>query len=256
LTASSHFCLFSTAPARDDYHDPPMINLLKFSRWDTLLKIVAYCRRWRTKQRGTLTPLEIIEAERAVFYHSQQASYRATIFQIKTHGRVNHDNALAPLAPFMDAQGLIRLAGRTEAAPLIYETKYPLLMHAKDPLTEVLLRHIHRKLMHSGGPRALQTELAKLFWVPRVTTFMRKVAYKCVTCRVKFAKPTTQMMAPLPFFRLPSSRLHPFDHSAIDVAGPFVIHFDKQTYKVWMLVIRCCTVRYELNKHVLLPDGS
>jgi transposase InsO family protein len=71
---------------------------------------------------------------------------------------------------------------------------------------------------------------------------MRKVAYKCVTCRVKFAKPTTQMMAQLPFFRLPSSRLHLFDHSAIDVAGPFVIHFEKQTYKVWMLVICCCTV--------------
>jgi hypothetical protein len=50
------------------------------------------------------------------------------------------------------------------------------------------------------------------------------------------------MMAPLPFFRLPSSRLHPFNHSAIDVAGPFFIHFEKQTYKVWMLVIRCCTV--------------
>jgi hypothetical protein len=50
------------------------------------------------------------------------------------------------------------------------------------------------------------------------------------------------MMAPLPFFRLPSSRLHPFDHSAIDIAGPFVIHFEKQTYKVWMLVICCCTV--------------
>jgi hypothetical protein len=92
-----------------------------------------------------------------VVYHSQQAGYRSTIFQITPHGRVNHDNALAPLAPFMDAQGRIRLAGRTEAAPLVYEAKYPLLMHAKDPLTEVLLRHIHRKLIHSGGPRALQT---------------------------------------------------------------------------------------------------
>jgi hypothetical protein len=102
-----------------------LINLLKYSRWDTLLKVVAYCRRWRTKKRGTLTPLEIIEAERAVVYHSQRAGYRVTIFQIKKRGRVNHDNALAPLAQFMDAQGLIRLSGRTEAAPLIYEAKYP-----------------------------------------------------------------------------------------------------------------------------------
>jgi hypothetical protein len=99
-------------------------------------------------------PLEIIEAERAVVYHSQQAGYRATIFQIKTHGRVNHNNALAPLAPFMDAQGLIRLAGRTEAVPLIYETKYPLLLHAKDPLTEVLLRHISQKANAFGGTKS------------------------------------------------------------------------------------------------------
>jgi hypothetical protein len=90
-----------------------------------------------------------------------------------------------PLAPFLDAQGLVRLSGRTEAAALIYEAKYPLLLHAKDPLTEVLLRHIHRELMHSGGPRALQTELSKLYWVPRVTTLMRKIAYKCVICRKK-----------------------------------------------------------------------
>jgi hypothetical protein len=29
------------------------------------------------------------------------------------------------------------------------------------------------------------------------------------------------MMARLPFFRLPTARLHAFDHSAIDVAGPY-----------------------------------
>jgi hypothetical protein len=134
------------------------------------------------------------------------------------------------------------LPGRTEAAALIYEAKYPLLLHAKDPLTTVLLRHIHRELMHSGGPRALQTELSKLYWVPRVTILMRKIAYKCVICRKKFAKPTTQMMAPLPFFRLPSLRLHPFDHCAIDVAGPFMITHLGEKHKRWMLVFRCSTV--------------
>jgi hypothetical protein len=72
------------------------------------------------KANGTLMPLEIIQAERAVVYHSQLTAYRVTISQIRTHG--------------------------------------------------------------------------------------------------------------------------PFDHSAMDVAGPFGIHFEKETYKRWMLVIRCCTV--------------
>jgi hypothetical protein len=71
---------------------------------------------------------------------------------------------------------------------------------------------------------------------------MRKIAYKCVICRKKFAKPTTQMMDPLPFFRLPSSLLHPFDHCAIDVAGPFMITHLGKKHKRWMLVFRCSTV--------------
>jgi hypothetical protein len=49
------------------------------------------------------------------------------------------------------------------------------------------------------------------------------------------------MMAPLPFFRLPSSRLHPFDHSSLDVAGTFVVIQDKLPLKRWLLVIRCAT---------------
>jgi hypothetical protein len=154
-------------------------------------------------------------------------SFRATLFQLRTHGRVNHNNALACLDSFLDAQGIIRLAGRTEATPVIYKTKSPILLHPKDPITEVLVRFLHRKLMHSGGSRALLTELSKFYWVARVTTLLRQVAYKCVVCRRKFAKPTHQMMAPLPFFRLPTARLHAFDHSAIDVADSYNVVKDK-----------------------------
>jgi hypothetical protein len=70
---------------------------------------------------------------------------------------------------------------------------------------------------------------------------LRQIAYKCVVCRRKLAKPTTQMMAPLPFFWLPSSRLHPFDHAAVDVAGSFVAIQNKLPLKRWLLVIRCAT---------------
>jgi hypothetical protein len=191
-------------------------------------------------------PWEKIKSERALLLHIQKAGFRSTLFQLKTHGRVNHDNALAPLAPFVNPQGLVRLSGRTEAAELLYEAKYPLILHAKDPVVEVMARHIHDSLMHSGGPRAIHTELSKFYWVPKVTTLLRKVAYKCMICRRKFAKPTAQMMVPLSFFRLPTSKLHPFNYSAIDVAGPFVITITKckitTTYKRWLLVIRCVTV--------------
>jgi hypothetical protein len=152
---------------------------------------------------------------------------------------------------FGSIPGCARLAGRTEAAPVIYEAKYPVLLLPKDPVTEVLARFLHRKLMHSGGSRALLTELSKFYWVQRVTTLLHLVAYKCVICRRKFAKPTHQMMAPLPFFRLPTARFHTFDHSAIEVAGPYNVIKDKMEGeevddklpgKRWVLVIRCATV--------------
>jgi hypothetical protein len=59
------------------------------------------------------------------------------------------------------------------------------------------------------------------------------------------------MMALLPFFRLPTARLHAFDHSAKDVAGPYNVIEDKMEgdgvddklpRKMWVLVIRCATV--------------
>jgi hypothetical protein len=48
-------------------------------------------------------------------------------------------------------------------------------------------------------------------------------------------------LAPLPFYRMPSARLHPFDHSAIDVAGPFQTKGGRSMVKRWLLVIRCST---------------
>jgi hypothetical protein len=49
-------------------------------------------------------------------------------------------------------------------------------------------------------------------------------------------------MAPLPFYRQPSSTLHLFDVSAIDVAGPYYIKIERSIVKRWLLVICCATV--------------
>jgi hypothetical protein len=49
-------------------------------------------------------------------------------------------------------------------------------------------------------------------------------------------------MAPLPFFRLPSSKLHPFEYTAVDVASPFSVTEIKVVHKRWLLVLRCATL--------------
>jgi hypothetical protein len=177
--------------------------------------------RWRNKKRGIINPVEIWEAEEAIIGLSQSQCYRASLAQLRLNAQLNKDNAQAPLAPFLDKKGLIRLGGRTEAAHLNYNAKYPLLLHQKDPLTTTLARFFHLQFKHSGGPRAIITELNQRFWAPKSSMLYQKIAYGCIPCQKRVAKPTKQIMAPLPFYRMPSARLHLFDHSAIDVAVPF-----------------------------------
>jgi hypothetical protein len=194
------------------------------------------------KKRSLINPVEIEDTERALVYLSQKQTFRATRVQLKMHDRVNHDNNFAPLAPFIDPQGAIRLGGRTEAAHLTYTANYPLLLHCKDPITKIVVTHVHQRLEHSSGPRGLFTEMNKKYWLPKATRFFRELVHTCVPCRKRLAIPTTQSMAPLPFYRQPSSRLHPFDVSAIDVAGPYDIKIGRSMVKHWLLVIRCATV--------------
>jgi hypothetical protein len=48
-------------------------------------------------------------------------------------------------------------------------------------------------------------------------------------------------LAPLLFYRMSSARLHPFDHSAIDVAGPFQTRGGRSMVRRWLFVIRGST---------------
>jgi hypothetical protein len=49
-------------------------------------------------------------------------------------------------------------------------------------------------------------------------------------------------MAPLPFFCQPSARLHPFDCTAVDAAGPFKTKVGRSEVKRWLLIFWCSTV--------------
>jgi hypothetical protein len=174
----------------------------------------------------------------------------------KIRRKVNHDSPLAQLAPFLDDRGHIRLGGRIEAANLEYSAKYPLLLHPKDPFTIVLGRHIHILLCHTGGPRAIITELNKRFWCPKSTSLFRTIPYKCVRCQKRLAKPTKQIMAHLLFYRQPSARLHPFDYCAMDVAGPYKTKFGRSEVKRCLLILRCCTIGAVHCEMIDLMDTS
>jgi hypothetical protein len=81
-------------PVTDQFYEPGLQCLTKYSRWRDLARIVATCLRWKNKKRGILNPLEIWDAECAITALSQSQSYRATLVQLKFHVKVNHDKPL------------------------------------------------------------------------------------------------------------------------------------------------------------------
>jgi hypothetical protein len=60
---ASNICLFTTVPARDDFYEQQIPFLQKFSSWKRMIIIIAYCRRWKSRRKGDITPMAKIEAE-------------------------------------------------------------------------------------------------------------------------------------------------------------------------------------------------
>jgi hypothetical protein len=101
--------------------------------------------------------------------------------------------------------------------------------------------HLHgtRTFRRSTGyyHRAQQKILdTKIEWIiPQDSIWMRSM-------RKRLATPTKQILAPLPFFRQPSARLHLFNYAAIDCAGPYYTKVGRANVKRWLLVIHCATI--------------
>jgi hypothetical protein len=60
----------------------------------------------------------------------------------------------------------------------------------------------------------------------------------------------------IPFFRQPSARLHPFDFTAVDVAGPFKTKVGRSEVKRWLMIFQCSTVGAVLFKMIETMETS
>jgi hypothetical protein len=177
-------CALHLQPATDQCYEPLSEALLKCSGWGELTRVVATCLKWRNKKQGIINPVEIWRQEAIMGLSQSQCTFTgaAAIECASEQG-----NTLAPLAPFLDERRLIRLGGRKGAAHLNYDAKYPLLLHQRDLLTTTLARFIHLRLEHSGGLRAVVAVLNK-----RSSMLFQKIAYGCIPCRKRLAKPRQQ----------------------------------------------------------------
>ncbi|XP_058449100.1 uncharacterized protein LOC131429066 [Malaya genurostris] len=238
-----------------EYVMEELIDFTRFSKWERLLRAVAYVRRFVTNCRHRverqqilhLTQDELMESETNLWRMMQAAMYPDEVAVLGKHGSkkkqdIERSSKLYKLSPFMDEQGVLRVNGRIGAAPYVtYDFKFPIILPRYHRGTALLLDWYHRKYLHANRETVVN-EVRQRFHVSNLRTVVRRMAKECQTCRNKNTFPTMPRMAPLPEARL-TSFVRPFTYVGLDYFGPLPIKVGRSVAKRWVVLFTCLTVR-------------
>ena len=201
----------------------PLIPFDRFSSFSHLKRVTAWIMRFikncRTKasSESHLSVLELQKAEVYWLMLAQRQHFMKEITYIKKGRQLHKSSPLIPLHPFLDAEDLIRVGGREQNSNRAYSTQHPIILHSRHPITRLIIRSEHLRLLHAG-PTLLSCSLNRRFHIIGGRKIIRSVTRACVTCRRHAAKPQSQMMGQVPTERVTPDLV--FDRVGVDYAGP------------------------------------
>uniref|UniRef100_A0A5S6Q1B8 Integrase catalytic domain-containing protein n=1 Tax=Trichuris muris TaxID=70415 RepID=A0A5S6Q1B8_TRIMR len=135
----------------------------------------------------------------------------------------------------------MRVQGRIDSADLPYDTRHPLILPRKHPLTDMIIDETHRRL-HHGSVELTVCELRQRYWIPKCRQTTKKVIYQCWYCKKWRGKPSVPMMAPLPTVRLQAFQ-PPFTCVGVDYFGPIFVLVRRSHEKRYGCIFTYLTTR-------------
>ncbi|XP_071577544.1 uncharacterized protein [Temnothorax nylanderi] len=152
-------------------------------------------------------------------------------------------SSLLALRPFLNQDGVLRVGGRLNKAPLPFSFRHPILL-SSHPLVTLIARQAHLRTLHAE-PQLTLNVLRRDFWIIRARNLVKAVIHICVTCIRERAAIPTQLMGDLPQSRVSASRS--FAHCSLDYAGPVHICASAgrgiTTRKAYIALFVCLTTR-------------
>ena len=156
------------------------------------------CRRFRGESASStgsfgLTVAELVTAEKYWVTLSQRDHFSTEITALKTKHRLSSSSCLLSLHPFLDSEGVLRVGGRGNHSKLLYSKLHPIILHGKHPITKLIVRSEHLRMLHAG-PTLLSSSLSYRFSTSSISAkTVRSITRQCVTCRRHSARPQPQM---------------------------------------------------------------
>ena len=240
----------ATYSTRTATRDPVAEITEKFSSWSHLKKVVAWILRYKTNlynlvknerreeppksksrsKSSTISPISVTElknAESAILQYIQNKSFKQEYDQLKrsdqqsstrNHSDLSKSSSIYKLDPVL-VQGLLRVGGRLNRAPLNADVKHPIILPKGHHVVQLIIQYYHHVSGHSGVEYTLSL-IRQKYWIISARSTVRKVLEKCFACRKQQAPTGQQKTADLPEDRVTPSK-PPFTYTGVDCFGPF-----------------------------------
>ena len=153
---------------------------------------------------------------------SQNNHFSTEIAALKAKHRLSSSSCFLALHPFLDSKKVLRVGGRESHSNLSYSKIHPIILHGKHPITKLIVRSEHLRMLHAG-PTLLSSSLSCRFHIINLRKIIRSITRQCVTCRRHSARPQLQMLGQLPLERVTPGSV--FEKVGVDYAGPFHVKY-------------------------------
>ena len=221
-----------------------IIDVTDHSTFYKLIAVTAYVMRFIHFSRGNRNTGPLATAELQQAKHMWIKDCQRQVFSKEgTNLQSNPPAAkrlplVRQLRLFLDKNNCLRCGGRIHNAPLSQLSKFPFLLPPHHPLTNLIIRSTHLRLLHAGTNSTL-TALRQEFWVP---TARQRVIRKCTTCKKYSGKfyPNPDP-APLPEIRVRDAP--PFTVTGVDFTGALYVQEHNQESKVYICLYTCANTR-------------
>lgn len=220
----------------------------RFSSLVKLKRITAYCLRFKTnalnknsKRSGAFSVEELEGALATLILMVQSDEFACEKANLLTNKGINKKSKLITLNPFLDQKGIIRVGSRLRHADFEYSRRHPIILLAKHPFTELVIRDTHLRQLHVG-PQGFLAHIRQSYWILSGRQAIKRVYRKCIVCFRARPNSINQIMGDLPKDRVKPSQA--FLHAGVDYAGPFNIKISRnKSGKAYLCIFVCFSTK-------------
>ena len=181
------------------------------------------------------------KAEKEILRHVQRESLKEEIAILQAtgsgvgdvartrKGQINKSSRVSKLDPWL-MDGLLRVGGRLENAPLQLDAKHPIIPPASHQVVCLIISYYHHTSGHSGTEHVLSM-IREKFWIVKARAAVMKFLNACFDCSRRQAPIGEQKTANLPKDRITPDK-PPFSYVGVDCFGPFLVHCGRSKVKV------------------------